>query len=154
MKAYWNNLNERERLLLVLGSIVCCICFFYVFIYSPLKRAIHDQSQQLIEKKETLVWLEQIHKQYKPQPKTQQLNSSQLLRALTEGLDKSPIKSFSYQLQQQGASDIQLSFNEVPYHAFIAWLWSMNQRYAISIKQLNIEHTKTPGVVQLLLIVN
>ena len=153
MTAYWNNLNERERLVLVLGAIVCAISLFYALIYSPLKQAIYTHTQQLIEKKETLAWLEQMHQQYKPQSATQKLSSTQLLRALTEALDKSPLKSFNYQLQQTGASDIQLSFEQAPYHAFIQWLWSMNQQYSMSIKQLNIEHTKTTGVVKIGLIV-
>lgn len=154
MTAYWNNLNERERLLLVLGSVFLGICLFWALIYSPLKLAKETKFQELIEKNETLTWLLQVHQQYTPQKALKKLSTAQLLRVLTEALDKTSLKSFNYQLQQTGASDIQLSFEEVPYHAFMAWLWDMNHTYAMTIKQLNIDHTDTPGIVKLLLIIS
>ncbi len=62
-------------------------------------------------------------------------------------------KHFSYQLQQTGVSDIQLVFEQVPFNPFMIWLWSFNEKYPISITQLSVDLTETPGVVKLTLII-
>lgn len=153
VKAYWISLNERERWILGLGVIFCVVYLFYLLIYSPLANAVHNKSQQFLEKQETLVWMQQVRQQYKNKKAPQVLTSSKLLTVLADQLNATSFKRFPYQLQQTGVSDIQLIFDQVPYNGFITWLWSINEKYTISIKQLNIERTDTPGVVKLVLVI-
>lgn len=153
VKAYWVSLNERERLVLGIGVVFCVFYLFYLLIYSPLVNAVHNKSQQFLEKQETLVWMQQVRQQYKHKKAPQVLTSSKLLTVLADQLNTTSFKSFPYQLQQTGVSDIQLVFDQVPYNGFIAWLWSINEKYTISIKQLNIERTDTPGVVKLVMVI-
>ena len=154
MKAYWSQLNERERWMVGLGAVFSFIYLFYMIIYAPLGRAVHNQSQQLLEKQETLVWMQQVRQQYKAKTAPQTLTSSKLLTVLAEQLNKTSFKSFPYQLQQTGASDIQLSFDKVPYQALMSWIWSLNEKYTLSIKQLNVERTDVPGVVKLMIVIS
>lgn len=153
IKAYWTNLNERERLILGLGIIFCTFYLFYLLMYSPLTNAVHSKSQQLLEKQETLVWMQQVRHQHKNKKSPEVLTSSKLLTVMADQLNGTSFKQFPYQLQQTGVSDIQLVFDRVPYNAFIGWLWSMSEKYTVSIKQLSIERTDTPGVVKLALVI-
>lgn len=150
MKAYWNNLNERERWLLGAGGVVCFCYLLYLLIFAPLIQAVHDKSQQLIEKKETLAWMQQAHQQHKTGNTPKTLSKGKLLSELANQLKSTPFHHRPYQLQQTGTGEIQLSFDKIPYNAFVAWLWSMSQRYVFTIKQFNTERTSTPGVVKLM----
>ena len=153
MKAYWSNLNERERWTVGIGAVLCFVYLFYLFLYAPLTSALHNKSQQLAEKQETLAWMQQVHVQHKTTKAPQTLTSSKLLTVLADQLNTTSFKQFPYQLQQTGASDIQLIFDKVPYNAFMTWMWSINEKYTISIKQLNIEQTGTPGIVKLMVVI-
>ena len=153
MKVYWSNLNERERWIVGLGVVFCAIYMFYLLFYAPLASAVRYKSQQLAEKQETLVWMQQVHQQHTAKKAPQSLTSSKLLTVLAEQLNTTSFKRFPYQLQQTGASDIQLIFDKVPYNAFMAWVWSVNEKYTISIKQLNVERTASPGIVKLMIII-
>lgn len=152
MKAYWNNLNERERLMLGICGVLCIIYLFYLLIYSPLTKAIQDKTKQLSEKQATLVWMADVSKEYKATKPLQTLTKSQLLSMLAAELNVASFKNFPYQLQQTGQNDIQLLFEKVPYNGFMVWLWSLNQKYRIVVKQFNIERTDTTGIVKLTLI--
>lgn len=148
--SYWKNLNEREQWTLAIGGIFCGIYLFYLIIYSPLITAVATRNQQLQEKRETLVWMQQIQKQYRrPQQALQKISNSKLLSLIASELSSPSFKGFTYQMQQSGAGDIQLSFEQVPYNTFITWLWDMTHQYRLSIKELRIEHHKTPGLVKL-----
>ena len=154
MKSYWANLNERDRWALGVGVVFCVLYVFYLLIYAPLSRSVHQKSLQLVEKQDTLLWMQDVQKIYKNKKKPEALNSGQLMSVLAEQLNNTSFKRYPYQLQQIAANDIQLSFNKVPFNPFMVWLWSMNEKYTISIKRLTIDQTKTAGMVKLSLILS
>lgn len=154
MKAYWNTLNERERWMLGIGAVFCFFYLLYLLVFAPLSSAVHKRSQQLKEKRETLDWMQQVSQEYKGKKNQTTLTISNLLTVLANQLNSSSFKQFHYQLQQTGVNDIQLIFDKVPYNDFMTWLWSVNEKYAISIKQFNIERTSVPGIVRLMLVLN
>ncbi len=151
IKTYWSNLNERERWMLGGGGVCCFFFLLYILIYAPLNNAVHDKSQQLIEQQETLAWMEQARLQRKNVKVPQALSSAKLLSVLADQLKSTSFHGFPYLLQQTGAGDIQLSFDQVPYNPFVTWLRSVSQTYAFSIKQFSAERTDTPGVVKVML---
>ena len=150
--SHWTNLNERERWTLGVGIIFCCIFLFYYVIYSPLITAVQVNSQQLIEKQETLTWMQQIRQEHPTQTVSKSVTSAQFLTVLDDRLAKSSFKQFNYQLQQTGISDIKLSYDQVPYTAFMDWLRVFNQEYSFTTKQFTVESTDTPGVVKMMVI--
>lgn len=152
--SYWTNLNERERLLVAVGSITALIYLIYSLIFSPLSEAVNSRTLQLKEKQETLAWMQSIHQQPKNSKTPQSIGNAKLLALIGNQLNESSFHSFTYQLQQTGAGEIQLSFERVPFNPFLSWLWALNESYAITLKQCLIEQTKTAGVVKLLIILD
>jgi type II secretory pathway component PulM len=41
-----------------------------------------------------------------------------------------------------------------PYNFFLSWLKLMGEQYIISIQQLSVDRTETPGVVKLILLLS
>jgi len=153
VKAYWQNLNDRERWMLGLGVTFCIFYLFYLVVYAPLTTAIDDKSKQLREKQETLAWMQQIRHQPKTTHAPQSLTNTQLLTLIANQLRNTSFKQFPYQLQQTGVGEIQLSFDQVPFNPFMVWLWSLNQKYVVSIKQFSADHTDVAGVVKLMVVI-
>ena len=149
MKEHWDKLSERERWMLVIGGAFFVIYLLYATIYSPLISALQQRAEQLIEKKETLAWMQTVRQQYVAKNSPKALHAGQLLTVLTDELKKTSFQSFSYRLQQTSSNDIQLSFAKVPYNLFLAWLWRINEHYTLAIKQWNVARTDAPGIVQL-----
>ena len=154
VRAYWESLNNRERLMLSVG-VVCLVCYLlYAALYAPLTKAVHEKNNQLVEKQETLAWMKQAKTQYHGNHKTlTTVSSSKLLTILSKQLETSSFQRFPYHLQQVSAGDIQLVFEQVPYTPFMAWFKRLNETYAIVIKQFNAERVSPPGVVKLTLVI-
>lgn len=148
MKAYWANLNERERLMVAGGGVFCVIYLLYALIYSPIKSGLSEGALQLSSKQALCEWMRQAKREYHTQNHAQSLSASKLLTVLTTQLNKTTFKHFPYQLQQTGSGDIQLSFESVPYNALLNWIWDMHHQYVIVIKQLNISKTDATGLVK------
>lgn len=154
MMSYWTNLNERERWLVGTGSICTIIYLFYLLVYSPLVTMTSQKSKLLQEKKETLVWMQQILQ--KPMNKVQKetINSNRLLGIIATELNERPFSSFPHEIQQTAQGDIQLTFDTVPYTPFLSWLWTLGNKYTVSLKQFSAERTKTSGEVKIMLIID
>ena len=147
---YWQSFNEREQISLGFAAIFCIIYLFYLAVYSPLTSAVENKNQQLQEKRETLAWLKKTQKQYRePASAAQPIDSGKLLSLIATELGSPRFKPFPYQMQQTGSDDIQLNFDEIPYNAFITWLWGTTHHFTIHIKELHITHTSKPGIVKL-----
>jgi len=150
MKAYWDHLNDREQKMLGIGGICFVLFLMYSVLYAPLIRSVSDKTKALHEKQDALRWMQQARQQRNTLKIPQTLSNSKLLSVLADQLKSTSFHTFPYQLQQTGAGDIQLSFDQVPYNAFVTWLWSLRQNYAFSIKQFNTERTATSGVTKVL----
>lgn len=150
---YWNNLNERERWLTSIGSVTALIYLFYLLIYSPLSTSVSDKSKQLIEKQQTLAWMQQVRQLPLNKKTKRSISNTKLLAIIGNQLNEKSFRPFPYQLQQTGSGDIQLSFERVPYKQFLLWLWTLNNDYAITLKQFTADRSDTAGVVKLLTVI-
>lgn len=154
MKAHFASLNEREQWM-VIAAVLCVVIYTYYFLfYSPLSTRVIAKESQLIEKSQTLQWMKSVRGQSPKTKSKKSLDNNQLLTLISDQLKNSALVKFPYKLQQTGAGEIQLSFEEVPFNLFIIWLFKINKSYAMTIKQFDAEETPTVGVSKLMIIVS
>lgn len=153
MRNFWNNLNERERWMVGIGSLFVLFYLFYLLLYSPLTTAVSNKTAQLSEKQQTLTWMQQVRQQSKKQKVQQSISNAKLLTLIGNQLGTGSLRFFPYQLQQTGAGDIQLSYELVPFNHFLSWLWTLSNHYGIVLKQFSAERTPTTGVVKLQIVI-
>ena len=154
MKSYLSTLNEREKWM-VLGAALCIFVYiYYLLLYSPLASQVEARQVQLIEKMQTLEWLNKVKNIKSTKKVKQSVDNSQLLTLLATQLKNSTTLRFPYQLQQTSSGEIQLSFDQVPFKVFMEWLVNINNKYNINIKQFDVNKSATPGITQLMIILN
>lgn len=149
IQSWWSNLSVRDRYVLCVGGVICLFYLSYLLIFGPLLRAVVFKSKQLIEKKETLVWM---RSQVNVKP-SQKRTEGNLLSVFSSHLKQTSFAQFPYKLQQAGEENIQLSFDEVPNAEFLTWLKNLNEHYTMTISELSAVRTRTSGVVKLHVVV-
>jgi general secretion pathway protein M len=141
--------TNRERFILAIGAGTTLLYLLYTFIYAPLTTAVTHAIVELEEQKNTLAWMRIIRTQ-RPNASHQELiDSNKLLSVFSTALKKTTFTQFPYALQQTNAGEIQLSFEEVPFNAFITWLKTFSTQYALRITTLNAFPTETKGLTKL-----
>ena len=63
MKSYLNTLNEREKWMLIGGVLCLFIYVYYLFLYAPLSNKVTQKATQLVEKTNTLAWMQKAKQQ-------------------------------------------------------------------------------------------
>src|SRR3989338_1001554 len=99
MNQYWQNLNERERWMVILAGGTTIIYLIYLLVYSPLVTAVQNKTEQLIDKRETLQWLQQVRSQAKTEKK-KTLSNSKLLTLIDQQLKSNKSLNFPHNIQQ------------------------------------------------------
>ncbi len=148
MKAYWQQLNEREQIAVVVMGVFAVLYLFYALIYAPLVSSVAAAQADWYVKKDTLLWMQHAEQNYDGEKKPQTVAAGNLLSILTQALNQSSFHRFPYQLSQTATGEIQLNFDQVPYNGFILWLQAQSTRYTMTIKHLDITKTDVPGVVK------
>lgn len=154
MKDYFNALNEREKWTVIGGGVCLIIFIYYVLLYSPLTDAVTQKSAQLIEQTETLQWMEKVKQEGYSTQKKQKVDNSQLLTLIATQLKEEQTLNSPFKLEQTSSGEVQLSFDEVPFSLFVTWFSKINEKYTFTIKQFDIEKTKTSGITKLMIIIN
>ena len=154
MKKYLSALNEREKMLVLVGCVCLFFYLYYFFLYAPLNQQVQKKMAQLSEKKSTLSWMQQVQSQRVTTEEKKKLTNNQLLTLFATSLKKERTLRFPYQLQQTSAGEIQLSFEAVPFNHLMMWLKKMSKRYAMTIKQLQVERGEKAGLVHLNLLMS
>lgn len=148
MNQSWQNLNERERWMVILAVATTVVYLIYLLIYSPLVNAVQNKTEQLLDKKETLQWMQQVRGQARAEKKAS-LSSAKLLSLIEQQLKTNKSLNFPHSIQQTSTGDIQISFDQVPFNLFMQWLGELNHRYNMRINQLQAERLDTAGMIKL-----
>jgi general secretion pathway protein M len=138
----------------VLAGIVLFIFIIYEFVYSPLVEMNISKEQELKEKIATLSWMQETENKKQELSNEKPITSGKLLSIIATELNKKPFSAFPHQIQQTSQGNIQLSFETVPFNAFLAWLWNLQNTYVIIIKQLDASRTPKAGVVKLMVLID
>jgi general secretion pathway protein M len=154
MKSYLNNLNDRERWMVIVTLVFMLLYAYYLFVYAPLSTNVKQRTAQLIEKKDTLTWMTKVRNLNKQTSTKKNLDNNQLLTLFANQLKNNQDLKFPYHLQQTSSGDIQLTFDEVPFNLFIRWLTKINDDYIFSVKQFDANNTDSPGIVRLMIMIS
>lgn len=155
MKNYLNTLNEREKWMVILAGLSLFIYCYYLFLYAPLANKLTQKKAQLIEKTETLAWMQKVKQEGHTSKKAKQtIDNSQLLTLLATQLKDNPTLKVPYQLQQTSSGEIQLTFDAVPFQLFMDWLAKINDKYTVNVKQFDVQHSETPGITKLTIMIS
>lgn len=148
MRAYWQQLNEREQTIVMFAGVGLSVYLLYALVFAPLSEAVTQAQMNWHSKTNTLSWLRRAQQNYNPSQKPQRVAASNLLSILTAVLKQTSFHHFPYQLAQTTSGEIQLNFEEVPYNAFTVWLRNQTARYTLTIKNMEVTKTPVPGVVK------
>lgn len=154
MKSYLNNLNERERWMVISAALCVFVYVYYFFLYSPIVSRVEERQSQLLEKTQTLQWMNKVKDQKNSGTVKKTIDNGQLLTLLSTQLKNHATIKFPFQLQQTSSGEIQLNFEQISFNLFVEWLAQLNNKYKINIKQFDINKTPTPGIVQLMIILS
>lgn len=158
LKAKWQSLSQRERLYVSVAVILVAILVVYYWLITPLNTAVDNARSQLQYQQSLLTWMQprvqSLQQQQRGGTQTQAVSASELLPTIDQRLKAATFASNVDSVTQNNASDVRITFKEVPFDELMSWLATQWQVSRIKVSALDVTKGSKPGLVEVNLVLN
>ena len=148
MRAWFNNLADRERRMVLLGAVVAGILLI-VAIVLPLNRNIAQARQRVTVKQDDLSFIQSAVPQLAsagPGPAAMASNENLVVLVDSSAREGGLGKSLS-STQPTGDKALRVRFDRASFDGLMAWLARISQSHGIRVETAEIEFAGEPGLV-------
>lgn len=148
MKQWWINLTLRERQLVLAAGLGLLFASLYHGIWAPWQQRLSNSRNQVQQLQQQWGWMNQ------QAPQLQKLKSSGPAKEMNTDIASAlSVSSQHYQImlkrmQPQGDST-QVELDSLSFTKLLNWLDMLEQRYGITVQQIELQPTDTVGDVQI-----
>ena len=148
MTAWWQQLEKRERLTVMAGTVLLLVMLIVSLIDSHVSNK-EMLSQKLIELESTHSWMLEAAVQVKISAPTQKRNrSNQSLLALVDsGTKRSKLADSIKRIQPEGSDKVKIWLEDTPIPQLIRTLSELDRTHAIRTHALTLERTNKAGQI-------
>jgi len=151
IKLWWENLSERDQLVLGVGGTISLILIIYLFIWTPLSDAVVHETIQMKKQQSLLRYLQQSYLKIQAFQaggvSETEKTSGPLLTVVESSLASQQLSSFLQQVQQSQDNQMQLTFQKVPFDKLMRWLQTLWTTNGISVTTFSASRLPVMGIV-------
>lgn len=148
IQQWFEQLATREKMAIILGTIVVIIMLVYFLWWSPLI----EKKQQLLhlieEQQNTLRWMysaaEEIRQLQTVSTQSTGINTTSLLTLIDS--QTQTLGNVNKRIEPQGEHAVQISFEAVNFSAFIQWLAELYNQHHVQVTAITIDSLSTDQV--------
>ncbi len=148
MRAWYENLAERERRLVLFGAVVAVILLVLAIVL-PLNRHIAQARQRVAVKQDDLSFIQSVAPQIAaagPGPTATASNENFVVLVDSSARESGLGKSLSSS-QPTGERTLRVRFERAPFDGLMAWLARISQNHGIRVETAEIESAGEVGMV-------
>jgi general secretion pathway protein M len=156
MKAWWEGLNSRERLLTAGGAMLVLALLLYALAWQPFQASHRRLRQSVAEQRAELAAMRQMAEEIKRldgsggKPPT--VDGRSLLTLVDQTARAAGLGAALKRVTPQGEDRLGVQFDAVEFDKLVPWLGALERDYRIVIVNLSVDRA-TAGRVNARLIV-
>lgn len=150
MKAWWETLSIRERLLIIGGFGLTLALLGYVLIWEPFQTSYYQLQQRTAEQRAELIWMRQAAREVKRLSGITGASPDGDNRSLFTLVDQTArvaaLTNTMKRVAPQGEDKLSAQLDGVEFDKLISWLGTLDD-HRISIVNLNVDRVSAAGLV-------
>lgn len=151
-------LAPRERVIVIVGSIVVALTVIYLGIIEPVSTAHANRISALASSRALATQLEvaaaAVASAGPNRGAAQAGRGMSLLAAIDQSTRAGTLAKPPASLQPEGDHEVKVRFEEVPFDSLVRWLAELQTQYGVSVQQLDVESQGGAGLVNVRLSLN
>ncbi len=151
MKAWWESLGNRERLLVAGGAILTLALLLYALAWQPFQASNRRLRQSVAEQRAELASMRQMAEEIKrlggsgdTPPAT---DGRSLLTLVDQTARAAGLGAALKRVTPQGADRLSAQFDAVEFDKLIPWLGALERDHRIAIINLSVDRATAAGQV-------
>ncbi|TRY33275.1 type II secretion system protein GspM [Aliiglaciecola sp. M165] len=145
--AKFQQLSEREKVLVIVAGIFVVVFFFYFVVWAPMNDALATQRKNIQTKQTDLVWIKQ-NANRAVQLRAGSGASASFSGSLPQAVNQtaSRVNIAISRMQPQG-EELKVWVDQAPFNDVLSWLQSLEAR-GIRIINVDLAEADSPGMVK------
>ena len=145
LQQWFDGLQSRERLLVMLGAAALVLLILYLMIWEPMFSRYHTLRKTVAEQQQTLDWMRNAAGQIKALQGSASVGTAQGLggRSLLSVVDQSArsggLGSSIKRIEPDGKKGVKVWFEGAGFDQMIVWLGNLTRQYQVETRMVTIE---------------
>ncbi len=154
---HWENLAEREKVILISGGIFALALLIYLLLMAPFFSSLNEAENQLQTNRQIISWLQPAAEKIKAYNQQGyhaiKPSTAPLLEIINSSLQTHQLNRYVTKIIPLNDKTINIRFDAVPFDNTMDWLTSLWLATNARINQATIMRLNTPGLVSMVLVI-
>ncbi len=151
MKAWFEELNSRERSILLLGGGALLLMLLYSLLWSPLSAESERLQRDIESQHATLAWMQQAAQQVKSSGMVNHARrgaeGESLLTLVDRSAKKAVLGGHIKRVQPDKDGTVRIWLEKVEFNSMMRWLATLSREHGVVLGNSNIEKQSAAGLV-------
>ncbi|RUM94919.1 MAG: hypothetical protein DSZ28_00700 [Thiothrix sp.] len=152
MKEWFNNLQTRERNLVLGLALILAVLLIYLLLWEPVTKKVAGLENSVNAQQAQLTWMQQasqeimaLQKGTRPQATSNQGTS--LINAVESSAKNTGIRDTITRTEPQGSDKITVELHSTEFDRLVDWIGVLTNQYNAQITQFSASRTDAKGRV-------
>ncbi|MEJ2576432.1 MAG: type II secretion system protein M [Gammaproteobacteria bacterium] len=156
MRQLWRNLQDRERLALVVGAAAVAALMFYTLFWAPINEERERLRASVAEQRELLAWMkvaaEEVRSHRSQAAAASDGEARSLLSQLESEAKAAGLSKYIKRMQPDGATGVRVWLEDLRFDEVLAWVGEVSGERAVAVKDFVADRTDREGTVNVRLV--
>lgn len=152
MKAWFAELQPRERMMVIAGAIALGILIFYAAVWDPLVSGASSKAAAAEEQQKLLQWMqksaEEVKRLHPAGSAVAQLPPGQSLLGVIDQTSKSATLGGAVKrVKPEGENKVSVWLEDASFDDTMQWLENLHRTFGVDVDNIVVDRKATPGKV-------
>ena len=147
LKAWYAGLQERDRRVVLIGSVALAVLILVGGILLPLQSAVSAAEKRTESRREDLAWMHQNAPEVASAGTTQFNDTGEAPVVVVDRVGRESGLGTALRGTQPSPTGVRVQLEAAPFDILVTWIATLDQRYGLSIDSISVDRAARPGVV-------
>ena len=147
LKAWYANLQERERRVVLIGSVALAALILVGGILLPIESAVSSAEKRAATRREDLAWMHVNAPELASGSATLTNDTGEAPVVVVDRVGREAGLGAALRGTQPSGTGVRVQLEAAPFDTLVVWIATLEQRYGLSIDSITVDRAARPGVV-------
>ena len=150
MKDWFDNLQPRERMIVIVGGAITLLILLWALIWNPITSRTAELRDEVNSDRELLAWMQDASARIKTAESSGAIkvkNNVNIITAVESTAKRNGLKTAISSMKPDGDNKINLDIKDASFDDMIRWQGQLLTEYGIRAEQFSAKPGDKPGLV-------
>lgn len=147
LKVWYGSLQERDRRVVLTGSIALAAIVLLGGVYLPLESAVSSAQKRAAVRRDDLAWMYGNAAEIRAAGATLPNIAGEAPVVIVDRVGRETGLGPALKGSQPSATGVRVQLEAAPFDTLVSWIATLDQRYGLSVESITVDRAARPGVV-------